>query len=92
MVNRFDVVWIPHRKFGEGDLRLQHRPLAMVMPHVCIVSRLQLILRHCRRELVAHGNILSIMVPMLLERRHPANAVVISLQVPALKIMTWVPL
>jgi hypothetical protein len=77
IVYGFDVVWIPDRKFGEGDLRLQHRSLA-----VDIVALPEL---GC--ELITHGNILSIVVPVLLKRGHPANAIVIPLQVPGFEIM-----
>lgn len=77
MINRFDIVRIPDRKFGEGDLRLQHRSLT---PYIVSLP----ILRH---ELITHGNILSIVITMLLKRWHPTNAVVISLQVSRFKTM-----
>lgn len=75
IINRFDIVRI--HSFGEVNLRLQRRVLA---PRIVSLP----VLRH---ELITHGNILRIMVTVLLERWHPPNAIVISLQVLSFEIM-----
>jgi len=77
MISRLDIVRISDRKFGEGDLRLQHRSLT---PRIVSLPKL-------RHEFITHGNVLSIVITMLLERWHPPNAIVISLQVSSFKIM-----
>lgn len=84
------VVGVRDGKFFEGDLRSEHArgwPLAApVVPNSRSTTIRVACFAHGRSVLVAHGNVLCVMVPVVLERGHPASRVEIPLEVLGLEI------
>lgn len=80
-VHVLQVVRISHRELWEGNFRSQHRSL-LVMMEINIVS-----LAGLGRILVAHGDVLCVVVPMFLERRHSANTIIVSLHISGRKVL-----
>jgi hypothetical protein len=78
------VVRVLHRHLAEGDLGPQHaRPLVVLRDVVSV--------RHGRPELVAHGDVLGVVVTVALERRHAADAGEVAVQVHGhkLRVVLW---
>lgn len=84
------VVGVGDGKFFEGDLRAEHArgwPLvASVVPNSRSTTIPVVCVADGRNVLVAHGNVLCVMVPVVLERGHPASRVEIPLEVLGLEI------
>ena len=84
------VVGVGDGKFFEGDLRSEHArgwPLAAsVVPNNRRTTIRVVCIADGGNVLVAHGNVLCVMVPVVLERGHPASRVEIPLEVLGLEI------
>lgn len=70
----FHVVRIVDGETTEGDLRPEDSGSLVVVRDVVA-------LRHGGAEIVAHGDVLRVVVAMVLKGRHSAHAVVVTLQV-----------
>ena len=82
-VHVLQIVRVSHRELWEGNLRSQRRSLLLVVMEVDIACFASL-----WRILVAHGDVLCVVVPMFLKRRHSANAaVVVSLHIVGRKVL-----
>ena len=85
------VVWVGDGEFVEGDLRSEHArggPLAAgVVPSSRSTTTIRVVcVADGRDVLVAHGDVLCVMVPVVLERGHAASRVEIPLEVLGLEI------